>query len=96
METRTFEVLNVKCGGCANTLRTKLEPEFGPVEVDLESMPRKITLQIDEERIDMLRESLRKLGYPMSDESLGFLDAGAAKAKSFVSCAIGRMGEDAS
>ena len=92
---RTFEVLNVKCGGCANTLRTKLEPEFGPVAVDLESMPRRITLRIEEERLDMLRESLRRLGYPMADEDLGFFDSGAAKAKSFVSCAIGKMGEEA-
>ena len=94
MKTQTFEVLNVKCGGCANTLRNKLEPEFGPVEVDLESMPRRITLQIEEDRIPMLRERLRKLGYPMADENLGFLDAGAAKAKSFVSCAIGKTGEE--
>ena len=93
METRTFEVLNVKCGGCANTLKTKLEPEFGPMEVDLESMPRRITLTIDEGRIDMLREALRRLGYPMADENLGFFDAGTARAKSFVSCAIGKMGE---
>ncbi len=91
METRSFEVLNVKCGGCAHTLRSKLEPEFGPVEVDLEVMPRRITLQVEEERIGMLRERLRKLGYPMADENLGLLDSGAAKAKSFVSCAIGKM-----
>lgn len=90
---QTFEVLNVKCGGCANTLKGRLEPEFGPVEVDLESMPRRITLEIDEERLPMLREALRKLGYPMADENLGFFDAGAAKAKSFVSCAVGKMGE---
>ncbi|WP_456431561.1 hypothetical protein [Nitratifractor sp.] len=57
-------------------------------------MPRRITLGIDEDRIPMLRELLRKLGYPMADENLGFLDAGAVKAKSFVSCAIGKMGEE--
>jgi copper chaperone len=92
---QTFEVLNVKCGGCVNTLRGRLEPEFGPVEVDLESMPRRITLEIEEDRIPMLREALRKLGYPMADENLGLLDAGAAKAKSFVSCAVGKTGESA-
>jgi copper chaperone CopZ len=91
---RTFEVLNVKCGGCANTLKTKLEPVFGPLEVDLEAMPRKVTLEIGEERVDELRTALRKLGYPMADENLGFIDSGAAKAKSFVSCAVGKMGTE--
>ena len=89
---RTFEVLNVKCGGCANTLRTKLEPMFGPLEVDLEAMPRRVTLEIGEDRVDELRSALRRLGYPMADESLGVVDSGTAKVKSFVSCAVGKMG----
>ena len=88
---RTFEVLNVKCGGCAHTLTSRLKPEFGPVEVDLERTPRTVTLEIEADRIPMLREALRKLGYPMSDDTLGFFDTGAAKAKSFVSCAIGKL-----
>ena len=44
--TKTFQVLNVKCGGCANTLKTKLEPIFGEIEVNLDIMPREITLDI--------------------------------------------------
>ena len=30
---QTFEVNNVKCGGCANTLIKALKDEFGAVEV---------------------------------------------------------------
>ena len=90
---RTFEVLNVKCGGCANTLKTKLEPKFGEVEVNLDVMPREITLDINKEQIPELREALKSLGYPMSDENLGFVEDTTAKAKSFVSCAIGKMAD---
>jgi len=89
--TKTFQVLNVKCGGCANTLKTKLEPKFGEVEVNLDVMPREITLDINEEQIPELREALKSLGYPMSDEDLGFVENTTAKAKSFVSCAIGKV-----
>jgi len=89
--TKTYQVLNVKCGGCANTLRTKLEPIFGEVEVNLDVMPREITLDINEEQIPKLREALKSLGYPMSDEDLGFVENTTAKAKSFVSCAIGKV-----
>jgi len=32
---QTFEVINVKCGGCASTLETSLAEEFGEVEVNL-------------------------------------------------------------
>jgi len=87
---KKYTVLNVKCGGCANTLTTKLEPEFGKVDVDLEVMPREITIHkvnIDEAR---LREVLKSLGYPMADEDLNFVEGVGAKAKSFVSCAIGK------
>ena len=91
--TKTFQVLNVKCGGCANTLKTKLEPKFGEVEVNLDVMPRQITLDANEEQIPELREALKSLGYPMSDENLGFVEDTTAKAKSFVSCAIGKMAD---
>ena len=43
---QTFEVLNVKCGGCASTLTKSLKDEFGEVSVDLEVTPRKITIDI--------------------------------------------------
>ena len=88
---QTFQVENVKCGGCASTLTTKLVDEFGEVEVDLDKMPREITLDITDENIKKLREVTKKLGYPFSDESLGFVDLGSTKAKSFVSCAIGKF-----
>lgn len=88
---QTFQVQNVKCGGCANTLMTKLKEEFGDITVNLDVMPREITLNVKEEQIDALRKALQNLGYPMSDEKLDFMDLNAAKAKSFVSCAIGKF-----
>lgn len=88
---QTFEVLNVKCGGCANTLTTKLFKEFGVVEVNLEVEPRMITLDIEESSIPALRKQLIKLGYPMSDEDLSKLEGFTTTAKSFVSCAVGKM-----
>ena len=88
---RTFQVQNVKCGGCANTLREKLVKTFGEVEVNLEVEPREITLDIDEERIGELGSALKQLGYPFVGEEMGFVDTASTKAKSFVSCAIGKM-----
>ena len=88
---QTFEVINVKCGGCASTLTEKLKDEFGTVEVNLEVEPRQITVDIEENQLDDLAATLKKLGYPLVSEEMGFVDSTAAKAKSFVSCAVGKM-----
>jgi len=88
---QTFEVINVKCSGCASTLKTSLAEEFGEVDVNLEVEPRQITLDIEESNIPALRTSLKKLGYPMSDEDLTTIEEFSTTAKSFVSCAVGKM-----
>ena len=88
---QSFEVLNVKCGGCANTLKTSLAKEFGEIEVDLEVEPRVISLDIEEEEIPKLRAGLKNLGYPMSDEDLGTFETFSTSAKSYVSCAVGKI-----
>ena len=87
-----FQVQNVKCGGCANTLKKALSGDFGEVEVDLEKMPREITLEIEEHQKENLKLKLRSLGYPLVDDELSTLQNVGVKAKSFVSCAIGKMG----
>ena len=88
---QTFQVENVKCGGCASTLKTKLLDIFGEVAVNLETMPREISLDVSTEKVEALRIALRGLGYPMSDEKLNLFETGTTKAKSFVSCAIGKI-----
>jgi copper chaperone CopZ len=88
---QTFQVLNVKCGGCANTLKKSLLEEFGEVEVNLEVMPREITLNIDETQIESLKSKLKTLGYPFVTDELNTIEKITTTAKSFVSCAIGKM-----
>jgi len=88
---KTYEVHNVKCGGCANTLINSLKDEFGEVEVDLEVHPRKISLDIEKNKEEELKLSLRKLGYPLTSDELSGFDKAATTAKSFVSCAVGKF-----
>lgn len=88
---QTFQFNNIKCGGCANTVKSKLKDEFGEVEVNLEVMPREITLEIDDKDVDKLKAKMKYLGYPYVDEELGMIDSVKTKAKSFVSCAIGKI-----
>jgi copper chaperone len=89
---KSFEVLNIKCGGCANTVKTKLQDLFPDIEVNLDTEPRIVSATIDSpEQETLLLQTLKTLGYPSIHEDLGSIESGFLKGKSFVSCAIGKM-----
>jgi copper chaperone len=89
----TVEVANVRCSGCAATIKKALSKEgFSSVEVDLSCEPRKVTAEIaNEAQSAQFRAILRKLGYPIFDEKISMIDSAGLKAKSFVSCSIGKF-----
>jgi len=91
-----FEVANIRCGGCANTITTSLkEAGFKEICVDLSCEPRKVTVDItDEAQLAQVKAILRSLGYPLSSEEEGTIDNATLKFKSFVSCAIGKFSTD--
>jgi len=88
---QSFEVLNVKCGGCANTLKSDLEKKYGSVEVNLDVEPRVITLDIQEHQLEDLTKELRSLGYPLTTDKLSSFQSVTTKATSYVSCAVGKF-----
>ena len=89
----TLEVNNIRCEGCANTITKALKEEgFTSIKVDLSCEPRKVTVDTkDEASSAHFRAILRKLGYPLFDEEVGFSSSATLKAKSFVSCAVGKF-----
>lgn len=89
----TFEVANIRCGGCVNTITKALqEAGFKEISVDLSCEPRKVTVEaVDEAQLAHFKAILRKLGYPLTTEENSGLDGAALKVKSFVSCAIGKI-----
>lgn len=89
---KSFKLQNIKCGGCANTIKESLKEEFGEVDVDLTQEPRVVTLEIkDDQSEEKFLKKMKALGYPMQDEDLGILTKSALKAKSFISCASGKI-----
>ena len=90
---RAVEVNNVQCEGCANTIKKTLTSKgFKNVEVDLSCEPRKVTINIENEAsLAQLRTILRKLGYPFSDEEVSLANSATLKAKSFISCTVGKF-----
>ena len=84
----TIEIVNLKCNGCVNTVKKGVLSIDGidDVEVDLDAS--KVTVPTEnQELIDEVKAKLSKLGYP----EIGDANTMVHKAKSFVSCATGRM-----
>ena len=88
--TYDISVENIKCGGCANTITTRLNAMdvVDSCEVNVEKGI--VTVTGDESNKAEVVQLLLKLGYPETGSAEG-LKAAKAKAKSFVSCAVGRI-----
>lgn len=87
----TILIENLKCGGCANTIKKNIIGIDGvdTVDVNVETSEVKVEMK-DEGLLSIVKDKLSKLGYPEVGESNSVLK----KAKSFVSCAVGRMSSE--
>ena len=83
-------VENIKCGGCAGTITKKLSSTFDTENINVNIEQGTISIDIDDPKREELVQVLLGLGYPETDSVHG-LNSAKAKAKSFVSCAIGKM-----
>ncbi|SNZ00749.1 heavy-metal-associated domain-containing protein [Flagellimonas pacifica] len=87
----TVKIQNLKCGGCANTIKKKIsalksiEDVFVNVETDEVSFGYE-----GNEDFEAVKKELSKLGYPL----MGKNNPRISQAKSYLSCAIGRMGKE--
>ena len=87
----TINILNLKCNGCASTIKKGLLSIEGvnEVEVTLENSEIKIN-EVSDTLFTTIKEKLSKMGYP----EVGDANTMMHKAKSFVSCATGKMSND--
>ena len=86
----TIEILNLKCGGCANTIKKGIVSIEGVSEVTVDLETSKVTVDTDDQPVILsIKKKLSKMGYP----EIGDVNTMLHKAKSFVSCASGRIGE---
>ena len=84
-----FRVQNLKCGGCARTISNKLSEMNGIKEVIVEKERSSVSFEHQSaDDASLVKDTLRQLGYPTLDDENGMF----LKAKSFVSCANGKLG----
>lgn len=84
---------NIKCGGCANTIVSKLTQLDGVSQVAVDYQQGWVSFDSDQEQLTAIKSLLLALGYPEQGSVVGLSSVGA-KAKSFVSCAMGKMSKD--
>ena len=84
----TLKIQNLKCGGCANTIITKLGKLEGVSNVTVSTDDNSVTFAyLSNNAIHEVTNLLSKLGYPVEGENNPL----SKQAKSFVSCAVGRL-----
>ncbi|WP_303315894.1 heavy-metal-associated domain-containing protein [Flavivirga abyssicola] len=84
----TLEIQNLKCGGCSNTITNKLSDLENISDVITNNEEHTVSFSYENEKALLkAKQVLHKIGYPIVGEK----NALTTKAKSFVSCAIGRM-----
>lgn len=88
--TMTIEIDNLKCGGCAATILKGLKSIAGVSDVQVDHAANTVHLSAPASLRSEIAEQLRRMGYPERG-SLSGMSAGLANAKSYVSCAIGRV-----
>jgi len=88
----SIEVENIRCGGCANTITKKLSAIEGIENIDVAIDEQEVTIDGKDASIrHNAVAALLKMGYPERGTVEG-IQSLKGKAKSVVSCAIGKVG----
>ncbi len=82
-----IQIENLKCGGCAATIKKGILGIDGINEVTIDVEKSIVSIASEKENLDEIKSKLSKLGYP----EVGDKNTVLHKAKSFVSCAVGRI-----
>lgn len=86
--TTSIIIQNLKCGGCAHTIQTKLSEIKNITAININVEDNKVSFTYSNEAdVLKVKNKLITLGYPSIDDQNNLM----SKAKSFVSCATGKL-----
>ena len=85
-----LKIENIKCGGCAGTITKKINAIDGVKKIEVDIEAGIVTVDGIDGLQETLTAALLKMGYPESGTAEG-IAAAKAKAKSFISCAVGKL-----
>ena len=90
MNTITLTLENIKCHGCANTIQKGLLKLPGVEAATVNVADSYVNVKFDDTKspLDIIKKKLSDMGYPETGHN-----STLSKAKSFVSCAVGRLND---
>ncbi|WP_024954353.1 heavy-metal-associated domain-containing protein [Sulfurospirillum arcachonense] len=66
---KTFKAENINCINCSNLIKNSLEDEFGEIEVNLETSPKEVTVEIpDEKKEARFINEMADIGFDILDD----------------------------
>lgn len=66
---KTFKAKNISCKNCANLIKATLEDDFGAIEVNLETTPKEVTVEIKDAEQEMIfKEEMGVIGFDIIEE----------------------------
>lgn len=84
----TLKLQNIKCGGCTNSIAVRLLKLSGIHEVQISDATSEVSFSYDTVNdLANAERTLTQMGYPPEGTVNTFME----KAKSFVSCATGKL-----
>lgn len=87
---KVLAIQNIKCGGCANTITKGLLDIDGISHVKVDHENGVVAFEFtDDAQLSVVEQKLDKMGYPVDPDQNTMLK----KAKSYVSCMIGRFSD---
>jgi copper chaperone len=87
MTTETLFVANLKCGGCATTIKKNLLALVGVKQVEVDIDNDNILITYEQNTHDAIAKRLLDMGYPEATEKNGLL----LQLKSYASCLAGKV-----
>lgn len=90
MNLVSIHIENLKCQGCASTIKKGLLKidEVKEVKIDVEQSLVEISFEGEDAITEKCKTKLKNLGYPKTGENTTI-----SVAKSYVSCAIGKINQ---
>ncbi len=87
MKTEEIIVANIKCKGCAGTIKKELLKLEGIKSIDVNIEKDSISISYQDVERNVIINKLHSLGYPEATEKNGLL----LQLKSYTSCMIGKI-----
>jgi len=87
MQTDQFIVANIKCNGCATTIKKELLKLTQVKNVEVFGEEDLIKIEHEGAERELIAKKLHELGYPEATEQNGLL----LQLKSYASCMLGRI-----